>query len=50
MSRLELTNWQRRRLRRQLKDAADARLYCRTLDVLERGRGRSAADIADMLV
>jgi transposase len=49
MSRLKLTYWQRRRLRRQLKEATDARLYRRTLAVLELDRGRSAADIADML-
>jgi hypothetical protein len=39
MSRLKLTYWQRRRLRRQLKEAADARLYRRTLAVLELDRG-----------
>ena len=49
MSRLKLTYRQRRRLRRQLKAATDARLYRRTLAVLELDRGRSAADIADML-
>ena len=49
MSRLKLTSWQRRRLRRQLKEATDARLSRRTLAVLELDRGRSAADIADML-
>src|SRR3954447_23128272 len=49
MSRLKLTYWQRRRLRRQLKEATDARLYRRTLAVLELDRGRSAADIAEML-
>ena len=49
MSRLKPTSWQRRRLRRQLKEATDTRLYRRTLAVLELDRGRSAADIADML-
>src|SRR5829696_5892292 len=49
MSPLKLTYWQRRRLRRQLTEAADAHLYRRTLAVLELDRGRSAADIADML-
>lgn len=49
MSPLKLTYWQRRRLQRQLKEATDARLYRRTLAVLELDRGRSAADIADML-
>jgi transposase len=49
MSRLKLNHWQRSRLRRQLKAASDARLYRRTLAVLELDRGRPAADIADML-
>jgi transposase len=49
MSRLNLTPWQRRRLRRQLKETRDARLYRRTLAVLEFDHGRSAADIAHML-
>jgi transposase len=49
MSRLNLTAWQRRRLRRQLKDTLDARLLRRTLAVLEFDRGRTAADIARML-
>ena len=49
MSRLKLTHWQRRRLRQQLKATSDARLYRRTLAVLELDRGRSAADIAAML-
>ena len=49
MSRLHLTSWQRTRLRRQLAEARDARLYRRTLAVLEFDHGRSAADIARML-
>lgn len=49
MSRLQLTYWQRRRLRRQLAGTRDAHLYRRTLAVLEFDRGRSAADIAAML-
>src|SRR5688572_22279281 len=49
MSRLKITSWQRRRLQRQLEEARDARLYRRTLAVLEFDRGRSAADIARML-
>ena len=49
MSRLKLTSWQRRRLRRQLAETRDARLYRRTLAVLEFDYGRSAADIARML-
>ena len=49
MSRLNLTSWQRQRLRRQLADTPDARLYRRTLAVLEFDFGRPAADIARML-
>src|SRR3954447_13214895 len=49
MSRLKLTSWQRRRLRRQLGETRDARLFRRTLAVLEFDHGRSAADIARML-
>src|SRR5437762_1161964 len=49
MSRLHLTAWQRRRLRRQLKETLDARLLRRTLAVLEFDQGRTAADIARML-
>ena len=49
MSRLNLTRWQRHRLRRQLKETLDARLLRRTLAVLEFDQGRTAADIACML-
>src|SRR5262245_19443828 len=49
MSRLNLTSWQRQRLRRQLAATRDARLFRRTLAVLEFDHGRSAADIARML-
>src|SRR4051795_11976561 len=49
MSRLKLTHWQRRRLHQQLKSTSDARVYRRTLAVLELDRGRSAADVAAML-
>lgn len=49
MSRLKLTHWQRRRLRRQLDTTTDARTYRRTLAVLELDRGRPVADIAAML-
>jgi len=49
MSRLKLTSWQRRRLQRQLAAAQDARLFRRTLAVLEFDSGRSATDIARML-
>lgn len=49
MSRLNLTSGQRQRLRHQLAQTLDARLFCRTLAVLEFDRARSAADIARML-
>src|SRR4051794_29341469 len=49
MSGLNLPSWQRRRRRRQRAEPHDARLYRRTLAVLEFDRGRSAADIAAML-
>jgi transposase len=49
MSRLHLKSRQRRRLRRQLDQADDVRLYRRTLAVLEYDRGRPVTDIADML-
>lgn len=49
MSQLQLTSWQRRQLRRQLAETRDARLYRRTLAVLEYDRGRPAAGIAHML-
>ena len=49
MSRLNLTSWQRQRLRRQMTQTLDARLYKRTLAVLEFDRGRPAAELARML-
>jgi transposase len=49
MSRLNLTSWQRRRLRRQLAQARDARVFRRTLAVLEFDHGRGALDLARML-
>jgi transposase len=49
MSRLNLTTWQRRRLRRQLKDTLDARLLRRALAVMEFDQGRSAAEVARVL-
>src|SRR3954454_24175012 len=49
MSRLNLTSWQRRRLRRQLAETHDARVFRRTLAVLEFDHGRTAVDIARML-
>jgi hypothetical protein len=49
MSRLQLTSWQRRRLQRQLRETADARLFRRTIAVLEFDHGRPAQDIARLL-
>lgn len=49
MSRFKLNHWQRRRLQRQLRETSDVRLYRKTLAMLELDRGRSAADIAQML-
>src|SRR3954454_6621908 len=49
MSHLDLTSWQRHRLRRQLSATEDVRLFRRTLAVLEFDHGRPAADIARML-
>lgn len=49
MSQFHLTTWQRHRLRRQLAEAEDVRLYRRTLAVLEFDYGRTVADIARML-
>ena len=49
MSQLRLTSRQRACLRRQLLETRDARLYRRTLAILELDRGRAAAEIADML-
>jgi len=49
MTDLKLTRWQRLRLQRQLKETQDARVYQRTLAILEASRGRSIAQIAQML-
>lgn len=46
MNRWRLTQTQRRRLQRQLQQTRDARVYRRTLALLEYNRGRSATDIA----
>jgi transposase len=49
MDSLTLTAWQRRRLERQLKTTPDARLYRRTLAVLEVARGKPVAEVARAL-
>jgi len=49
MGRLNLTPWQRRRLRQQLRSTADARVHRRTLAILEFDQGRPVADIAAIL-
>jgi transposase len=49
MSGFKLKHWQRRQLRRQLEETADAHTHRSTLAVLELDRGRPAAEIAEML-
>ena len=49
MEGLRLTYWQVRRLEDQLHDTTEARVYRRTLAVLEVGRGRAIADVAATL-
>jgi transposase len=49
MDSLILTAWQRRRLERQMKTTLDARLYRRTLAVLEVDRGKPIAEVAGTL-
>ena len=49
MTTLTLTTWQRRRLDRQLRDTQDARVYRRTLAVLEVAQGQSVASVARRL-
>lgn len=49
MPSLTLTTWQRRHLERQLRSTPDARVYRRTLALLEVGRGESVAAVATRL-
>jgi transposase len=49
MNRLSLTSAQRRRLKRQLHETSSARVYRRTLALLECNRGRSVGEIAASL-
>jgi transposase len=49
MTRLPLTSWQRRRLERQLQATRDARVYRRTLAILEYSRREPACHIARRL-
>ncbi len=49
MTSLQLTRWQRLRLQRQLEGTPDARVYRRTLAVLEYSRGQPLARIAQTL-
>jgi transposase len=49
MSIVQLTPWQRRQLRTQLRRADDASYYRRLLAVLELDRGQSVADVAELL-
>ena len=49
MDTLRLTTWQRRRLERQLRSTPDARVYRRTLAVLEVAQGQTVASVARQL-
>jgi transposase len=49
MTSLKLSRGQRRRLQRQLKDTQDARVYQRTLAILEYSRGQPLSQIASLL-
>src|SRR5688572_23128889 len=49
MESLTLTTWQRRRLERQLRSTHDARLYRRTLAILEATRGEAVSSVARRL-
>lgn len=49
MEAFRRTSWQRRCLRSQLRHTLDARVCRRTLAVLEVDRGRSIAQVAQML-
>ena len=49
MSIVQLTPWQRRKLRDQLRRAGDASYYRRLLAVLELDCGRSVAEVAGLL-
>src|SRR4051794_11562233 len=49
MDTLVLTTWQRRRLERQLRVTADARVYRRTLAVLAIARGEPVGAVAGRL-
>jgi transposase len=46
---LTLTAWQRRQLQRQLRETPDARVYRRTLAILEVARGKPIAHLAHTL-
>jgi len=49
MSELKLTRWQRLQLQRQLKHCQDARVYRRTLAILDYARGEPIPSIAQRL-
>jgi transposase len=49
MGSLTLTTWQRRRLEQQLRSTPDARVYRRTLAVLEAARGEAVSVVARRL-
>jgi len=49
MDTLTLTHWQRRHLEQQLRSTLDARVYRRTLAILEVASGQSVASVAERL-
>jgi transposase len=49
MVSLTLTTWQRRRLEQQLRSTHDARVYRRTLAILDAARGESVSAVARRL-
>jgi transposase len=48
MSELSLTHWQRQRLEQQLRQTLDARVYRRTLALLELDRGKPLSQVAEL--
>lgn len=49
MSELSLTRWQRQRLEQQLQQTLDARVYRRTLALLEIDQGKPLSQVAQLL-
>jgi hypothetical protein len=49
MSNLELTAYERRKLRQQLHETTDARLYRRVLALLQIDQGKPVSEVAGLL-